>query len=664
MFQLKSFIASYTGLTFIYPAVSGTSDFLVPSSFKEEMWRRRPGTLTLLSTPEYLITSLQMDDGHFSAIVLPQLSQEIPFDLSSCYIGVHYIPYDINVIEKTVPKAKKEELKTITKTLHHVELKYLIYNHTFYSFFSPSLSSPIKSEFDLHSLLFQHAPQPQNSSPLLPQIFLCKPSSPLSPKNTKFLSSIEKKHFNSLQLLLNQASRYDLLDQEQEFLLAQNRDHAKQLMTHSLATLLINQRHKNIPLEKLLQDLCSALKNIPCRRTEDETEKEDDLSRSKVKRCLDLNPQNFYSHASAQYKILEQFLQSDDKNISHSALSSMRWQPSFQESMFESVAQYHQEEIKKNQTTPPKISTEIKLENKRETKPENQKSHQPLDQNSLSPSLLFQTQLMQIYNLAKEQYHQTINQFILQNIRLAFTTAIPFIRQGLAPSDAVSHGILGIRKSALKYEWQRGFKFSTYASWWIKQSIERYNNEESRSIYVPIHMVDRKDEVIKSQTKFWHKHQRDPTPQELATILKLSPQQVTAVLNLPLNTLSLDQKVGDPNDRDASLLIDFIDGSDTEQLRGFVHIPKESYAFSEESNIALKIRKALSSLPPREEAILRYRNGIDTKELTLEEIGQIFNLTRERIRQIETGAEKKLHRKLEKMGINSYYFSSDKKSHT
>ena len=230
---------------------------------------------------------------------------------------------------------------------------------------------------------------------------------------------------------------------------------------------------------------------------------------------------------------------------------------------------------------------------------------------------------------ANARYERARKIMIDSNLRLVYTIARHYTRR-VPLLDLIQEGNIGLMRAVEKFDYKLGHKFSTYATWWIKQSITRAYADQSRTVRVPIHLVDVINRINRTSRELEHALGHVPSPEEIANVLDLTPEYVIQMMQVSRTTVSLDAPVGD--DEEASFG-DFIEDE---------HAPNQIDILSE-SDMARELDRLLSNLTEREERILRLRYGIGlNRTYTLEEVGKEFNLTRERIRQIEVRAVEKL----------------------
>ena len=216
------------------------------------------------------------------------------------------------------------------------------------------------------------------------------------------------------------------------------------------------------------------------------------------------------------------------------------------------------------------------------------------------------------------------------NLRLVVSVAKRYAGRGLPFPDLIQEGNLGLMKAAEKFEPERGFKFSTYATWWIRQAITRAIADQARTIRIPVHMVETINKVIRVNRQLLQELGHDPTPEETAEEMNMPVERVREIMKIAQEPVSLETPIGEEED---SHLGDFIPDEDASE-------PAEAASFT---LLKEQLVEVLSTLTPREEKVLKLRFGIeDGRTRTLEEVGKEFNVTRERIRQIEAKALRKL----------------------
>ncbi len=231
---------------------------------------------------------------------------------------------------------------------------------------------------------------------------------------------------------------------------------------------------------------------------------------------------------------------------------------------------------------------------------------------------------------AEKEVHEAKSSLIEANLRLVISIAKRYIGRGLSFADLIQEGNIGLMKAVDKFEYRRGYKFSTYATWWIRQSITRALADQSRTIRIPVHMVETLNRITKATRNFVQENGREPTIEELSKCVNMPPHKLKAIIKISKEPVSLEMPIRDDED---SQLRDFIEDSST----------LSPYDLAVQEDLRIQLEKVLNTLNEKEAQVIKKRFGIgEEAPKTLEEVGEEFKVTRERVRQIEAKALRKL----------------------
>lgn len=658
-----SYIASYTGLQTIITARRGQIHPLAPKMYPSEEWRVRSGNLQLEYNGQNLIAQLIMDDGTYSSICINDITPtQAQLALQQKTLLLEYVAQDVqftgpakkstkkkyntfyrpnttdgnNTTKKKESKPNPHSTKT-TQTTDHPNT-----SETQEDSENPEITIPRTTTLYTLQLAgifigekvikgqkyIAQSPSPTDYQTTLPPIqrygSLHYSSSHNLEQHVTTTPSASIVLHDPATTFLNQTHSYQLLDHEGEIILGRRKEVEKGKMQQALNAIITLQFNYNADLQQFFSNIYTLLHNAKEKlATGKLTENQEMQQYASIREYFPFEKEQASSLIDKYTSSLEELINATQDTSRLSAFNVLPWQEEKVTQIVAICTDYSSDFLKLNHS------------------PSSKKSRQ--DQYT---RLVESKHLLAEYTNAKNNFLEVINTFVLKNTRLIPKIATSYTRKGFDRGDALQYGMFGLRRAAIKYDWKRGYKFSTYATWWIRQELQRSTQEESSLIRLPVHMHDTKNKISHFNTEFWKLECREPTPQEIATGLKIPLAKVKLLLAQKDHLKSLDEKVGESQE---SSLLDLIDGSNEFVLSDHLHIPPSPEKVVMQTEDADNIHKRLKKLHPREEKILKLRFGFhDKEELTLEQVGQQFSLTRERIRQIENGALKKLEKTLQR----------------